>query len=122
MARILDAFRPAESNGVRLAGTAQAPETTDLDWDQEEDGMVPFIEVGGPEGSVGSWADARPPRPVEPTPVTPPFRTFIPADEPAALAASTPDDVVVQISFRPLPAPQLPLRPASERSFSFAAR
>src|SRR5262245_41255675 len=115
MARILDAFRPAESNGVRLAETSHASETIDLNWDQEEeDGGVPFIEVGGPEGSVSSGAATRPPRAAEPRQVTPQFRTFVPADEPATLAAATADDVVVQVSFRPLPAPPLPLRAACE--------
>jgi Mrp family chromosome partitioning ATPase len=115
MARILDAFRPSESNGVRLAGSTPASETTHQDWDPEEESDVPFIEVGGPEGSVASSGDARRTRPAEPRPAAPAFRTFIPADEPAALAPSTADDVVVQVSFRPLPAPPLPMRPACER-------
>jgi Mrp family chromosome partitioning ATPase len=116
MARILEAFRQVESKRIPQAESAPAPHTTSSDWGHEdEDATVPFVEVGGPAGSVAYSSDTRPGRPGDPRPGAPRNGKFIPADEPVALAPPLGEKVVAQISFRPLPATAPPPRPACER-------
>src|SRR5581483_9552195 len=105
MARILDALRQAENTRVRPEPLSVArpyePELDTITADEE----VPFIEVGASDRSI----EASPSVLATPTPPTPVHETV------RLVARERPGSNFAGVSFAPLPAEAIRLRPAYER-------